>query len=82
MSLKQYLARFEAELRRNPALPAPDACPRTVEELHDWKNQTRAYDAARLALNIVTPREVQRENSCIQTDRSIPRVLRFAQHAR
>ena len=79
-SFKEYVARFTEELRRNPALPPPDARPRTVEELHDWKQQSRAFDQARLDLGLVTPEQLQRENSAFSVDRKTVRIVRFAQH--
>ncbi len=78
MTFQEYVDRFTEELRRNPALPPPDAQPRTVEELHDWKQQSRAYDQARLDLGLVTPHQLQRENSAVHVDRKHARILRFA----
>lgn len=84
MTLRQKVARFKRQLRRDPHL----RCPRlelenvTPERVADHKHTTRAYDMARIELGIVTPMQVQEENSPFRPLRGFkPRILHFPDHA-
>ena len=82
MSAEQDKARFLDLLRKNPNQAAP-ALPKsgfTAARLHRYKERLRAFDAARLELKLVTPVQLQRENSAVRTSFR-PRILRFSQHA-
>lgn len=82
MALDLFKTDFKRRLRRNPQLPPPLLSTRrlTLRQLHRYKEQLRAYDAARLELNLATPAEIQRENSAVPRAFR-PRVLLFSQHA-
>jgi hypothetical protein len=84
MTLRQKVARFKRQLRRDPHL----RCPRleledvTPERVADHKHTTRAYDLARIELELVTAAEVSRENSAIRIPPGFrPRILYFPDHA-
>lgn len=84
MTLRQKVARFKRQLRKNPRL----RCPRlelegvTPARVADHKHTTRAWDIARIELGLVTPLEVSRDNSAIRIPAGFrPRILRFADHA-
>jgi hypothetical protein len=82
MPLAQDKARFTRLLRNNPQLPAP-TLPKaalTVEKLHRYKDRLRAYDAARLELRLVSPAQMQRENSAVGISLR-PRIVQFSRHA-
>lgn len=82
MALQQDKAKFVHLLRKNPQQPPP-ALPKTsltVASLHRYKDRLRAYDAARLELNLASPARIQRENSAAGTAFR-PRIVRFSQHA-
>lgn len=72
---------FVAALRRDPATPAPKVRTATVADFHDWKAEMRAYDAAKLELNLATPQEIQAQNAAIQLPKGGGRVIRHAQYA-
>ena len=84
MTLRQKVARFKRQLRKNPHL----RCPRldlenvTPARVADHKHTTRAWDIARIELKLVTPAEVSRENSAIRfLPGDSPRILNFPKHA-
>ena len=84
MILRQKVARFKRQLHNNPPL----RCPRlelenvTPARVADPKHTTRAWDMARIELKLVTPEEVQRENSAFNfTSGFQPRILHFPDHA-
>lgn len=80
-TLRQKVARFKRQLRRNPAMRCPplDHAGLTAARHADYKHTTRAWDLARLELGLVTPMEVQRENAMfVVTPRA--RILEFAAH--
>jgi len=84
MTLRQKVARFKRQLRKNPHL----RCPRldlenvTPERVADHKHTTRAWDIARIELKLVTPAEVSRENSAVLIPDGVrPRILQFPKHA-
>ncbi|MGA3007865.1 MAG: hypothetical protein ABSE59_08240 [Opitutaceae bacterium] len=82
MPLMQDKAAVTRQLRKNPQL-LPPALPKTaltVAKLHRYKERLRAYDAARLTLKLVSPAQIQRENSAVGTAFR-PRILRFCKHA-
>lgn len=82
MALQQDKAKFVRLLRKNPQQSAP-ALPKTsltVAKLHRYKDRLRAYDAARLELNLTTPARIQSENSAAGSAFK-PRILKFSQHA-
>ena len=82
MALQQDTAKFVRLLRKNPRQTAP-ALPKTsltVAKLHRYKDQLRAFDAARLELKLASPAQVQRENSAVGTAFR-PRIVQFSQHA-
>lgn len=71
-------AKFLAALRKNPhaASPAVPKAPLTAAKVRRYKERLRAYDAARIELNLATPAEVQQENS-IAKRAHLVRVLEF-----
>jgi len=75
-------ARFVRLLRKNPQRPAPalSLAALTVDQLHRYKEQLRAFDAARLQLKLATAEQIQRENSAAGVA-SRPRILQFSRHA-
>ncbi len=84
MTLRQKVALFKRQLRKNPRL----RCPRldlenvTPARVADHKHTTRAWDIARIELKLVTPLEVSRENSAIRIPAGFrPRILRYPDHA-
>jgi hypothetical protein len=84
MTLRQKVARFKRQLRKDPHL----CCPRldlenvTPERVADHKHTTRAWDIARIELKLVTPLDVSRENSAISIPAGFrPRILHFPKHA-
>lgn len=81
MALQQDTAKFVRLLRKNPQQAAP-ALPKTsltVAKLHRYKDRLRAYDAARLELNLASPARIQRENSAAGSAFR-PRIVKFSQH--
>jgi hypothetical protein len=81
MSLQSHLARLKEQLRRNPAMPAPALRAETPEQLHDFKDELRAFDQARLELKLATPQQIQNENTAVIVDRSTARrVIRYEQY--
>ena len=82
-TLRQKVARFKRQLRQNPARRCPplDHEGLTAARHADYKHTTRAWDIARIELGLVTPMEVQRENSPIfQTPGFSPRIVSFSSH--
>jgi hypothetical protein len=82
MPLTQDKATVTRRLRKSPQL-LPPALPKTaltVAKLHRYKERLRAYDAARLALKLASPAQIQRENSAVGAAFR-PRILRFCKHA-
>lgn len=84
MTLRQKVSRFKRQLRKNPRL----RCPRldleniTPARVADHKHTTRAWDIARIELGIVTPLQVQEENSPFRPLVGFkPRILHFPDHA-
>jgi len=68
MALQSDKTKFVRLLRKNPQRTAP-ALPKTdltVAKLHRYKERLRAFDAARLELNLTSPAKVQRENSAVR----------------
>lgn len=81
MSFAEALALFTAQLRAIPAAPRPPLVFETVDQLHEWKMLSRAFDQAQLDLGIVTPAEMQRLNSVVQVDHATThRVIRYEQY--
>jgi len=84
MTLRQKVARFKRQLRQNPRLRCPrlDLEDVTPARVADHKHTTRAWDIARIELKLVTPLEVQQENSPFRPSPSFtPRIIRFSAHA-
>ncbi len=81
MTLATYKTQFKRRLRKNPQWrPARFAAETsTVAQLHDYKDQLRAWDAARMELGLATPEQIQRENSAIPLGVR-PRILKFSTH--
>jgi hypothetical protein len=80
-TLRQKVARFKRVLRKNPdALCPPFAKEgRTAAKHADYKHTTRAWDIARIELGLVTPMDVQRENSPFERVPGFtPRIIQFA----
>lgn len=81
MSMSAHLARLREQLRRNPAMPAPALRADSPEQLHDFKDELRAFDQARLELKLATPQQVNNENSAVPVDRATARrVIRYEQY--
>lgn len=81
MTFAEALARFTAQLRKNPAAPRPAFIFETVEQLHESKMLQRAFDQAQLDLGLVTPADMQRINSAVQVDHSTAhRAIRYPQY--
>jgi hypothetical protein len=71
---------FLAALRNNPNTPAPQMRRATVADFHEWKAEMRAYDAAKLELNLATPRQIQMQNAAVRIPQSGARIVRHAQY--
>jgi hypothetical protein len=69
---------FLTALRADPKTPAPTLCMRTIEDLHTWKSEMRAYDAARIELGIVTAQQVQERNAAVRVTPGQYRIIRHA----
>ncbi len=81
MAIDAIKTDFKRQLRKNSRLAPPrlsieSATPRA---LHRYKQQLRAFDAARLEMKLASAAEIQRENSAVATAVR-PRILRFSQH--
>jgi len=72
---------FLAELRRDPFAPAPALRPGTIADFHAWKAEMRAYDQARIDLNLVTPAQLRIRNTAVRFARRCARVARHEQYA-
>lgn len=68
-------------LRKNPQTPPPVLCADTVDDVHIWKAEMRAYDAARLELHLATPEEIQEENTALKLKGKTGRIVRHASFA-
>ncbi len=82
-TLRQKVARFKRQLRRDPAMRCPPFPleGRTAASHADYKHTTRAWDIASIELGLVTPMQVQRENSPISpTPGFVPRIISFSSH--
>jgi hypothetical protein len=80
-TLRQKVARFKRVLRKNPEARCPpfEKENRTAAKHADYKHTTRAWDIARIELGLVTPMDVQRENSPFTPDPNFtPRIIKFA----
>ncbi len=73
-------AHFVAAFRRNPNTPAPKVRTATVADFHEWKAEMRAYDAARLDLNLATPQQIQTRNAAVHVRKGGARIVRHAKH--
>jgi hypothetical protein len=75
-------SRYVKLLQKNPQQSAPALSLKslTVEQLHRYKEQLRAFDAARLQLKLATTDQIQRENSAVGSA-SHAQILQFSQHA-
>jgi hypothetical protein len=69
-------------LRRDPTVPEPPLRLETVDAFHEWKGELRARDAARLALGLATPAEIQRQNAAIPKQKTPPRIVKHSLHGR
>jgi hypothetical protein len=74
--------RFKAALQENAAMPPPALRKATAEEFHEWKQEMRAFDAARLALGLTTAAEIQRKNAMIPPQHGRARIVRYAPYGR
>lgn len=68
-------------LGRDRTTPAPPLRLTTVDDLHEWKQEMRAYDAAQIELKFATPREVQERNAATAVRRGGARIVRRAAYA-
>ena len=68
-------------LRRAPTTPAPQLRLATVRDLHEWKQEMRAYDAAQIELKLATPRDVQERNAATAIRGGRARIVRRAAYA-
>lgn len=68
-------------LGRDRTTPPPRLRVATVDELHKWKQEMRAYDAAQIELKIATAREVQERNAATTVRRGRARIVRRAAYA-
>jgi len=73
-------AHFENAFRRNPNTPAPKVRMTTVADFHDWKAEMRAYDAAKMDLNLATPQQIHAQNAAIHVRKGGARIVRHAQY--
>lgn len=80
MNFTQVYQQFLAELRRNPALPAPRLRVHTPAGVRDWKTEMRAFDAAQLELKIAKPADIQLRNAAV-TVKLGARIVRHARYA-
>ena len=73
-------AHFIAAFRRDPHTPAPELRMTTVTDFHAWKAEMRAYDAAKLDLNLATPQQIQTQNAAVHVPPGGARIVRHAQY--
>ena len=75
--------RYEQALREAPNTPPPPMPERfgTVERLREWKIACRAYDAAKLALGMVTVQQLQEKNAAVRPLKGNARIVRHEQYA-
>ena len=52
----------------------------TVAEFHEWKAEMRAYDTAKLELNLATPGQIQSQNAAVRVPKGGARIVRHAQY--
>ena len=80
MNFTQAHQQFIADLRRNPALPAPLLRVHTPAGLQEWKTAMRAFDAAQLELKIAKPADIQRRNTAVAVKPGA-KIVRHAKYA-
>ncbi|MCX6955843.1 MAG: hypothetical protein NTV51_27175 [Verrucomicrobia bacterium] len=81
MTFAEAVAQFTAQLRANPAAPRPAFVYDTVDQLHESQMLDRACDQAQMDLGLVTPAEMQRNNSVVQVDPTTARrAIRYPQY--
>lgn len=66
MHYTEALTWYRDALRRDPKTPYPKARFAPVAEYREWKEELRAFDAARLELGLVTPAQLQAQNAAMQ----------------
>ena len=69
-------------LRKEPNLPEPPLRVETAEAFHEWKEELRARDAARIDLGLTTATEVQARNTAFPRTGTRPKILTQAFHGR
>ena len=80
MKFTEAKTHFVAAFRRNPNTPAPKVRMATVADFHEWKAEMRAYDAAKMDLNLATPRQIQTQNAAVRIPKGSARIVRHAQY--
>jgi hypothetical protein len=73
-------AHYVTAFRENPNTPAPKVRLTTPAGFHEWKAEMRAYDAARIELNLTTALQVQDQNAAIHILPGGARIVRHAQY--
>jgi hypothetical protein len=81
MNFTEAKAHFVDAIGRNPNTPAPKLRMTTVADFHEWKAEMRAYDAAKLDLNLATPKQIQAQNAAIHVRKGGVRIVRHAQYS-
>lgn len=66
MHFQEALNWYRAALRRDPKTPYPKARFTPVAEYREWKEELRAFDAARLELGLATPADLQTQNAALR----------------
>ena len=74
-------ARYIQILRADPSRSAPALRRATVADVQTWKKQRRAFDDAKLRLNLATPAQLQKENSALRLSPRSARIVSFASYA-
>lgn len=80
MKFTEAKKHFVAAFRRNPHTPAPKMRMATVADFHEWKAEMRAYDAAKLALVLATPGQIQAKNAAVRIPKGGARIVRHAEY--
>jgi len=77
----QRTACYIKHLRANPTRSAPVLRVQketTPDDMRLWKQRSRAFDAARLALKLATPEQIQRANSTVTFSPKLARIRKFS----
>lgn len=80
MTYTEAYRHFLVVLRDDPLTPPPPLRMENTDEFHAWKGEMRAFDAARIELQLATPQEIQDENGAVRLAGRPWRIVEHAQH--